>query len=296
MSDAAAATSGGVSFEIDMTKGLPDPLPQDTEKNKLFMESVPSDYKEKEWVTKLSQQADPLVEMFKQFDNQLSLIGRKAEGLRLPGENATEEDWKSFHKAIGVPDAPDKYEYIASEVSEDLKPYFKQDDALLATMKEAALKAGVRPEGFKHLAEAFDKYYVAELQKTVAGMNDALAKLENGFKSKFGERSNQVLENWQKSFTGLLGKEQAAVIENLDPAVKVVLAEHFDSFAKQYIREDSLDLHVPSGSHQMTEAEYGDEYARLFAKVRSAKPGSSELIEAKRQLTELQAKGKDIFK
>lgn len=300
------ATPAGISMGIDID--APTQLTQSTtitgtgtstegtQPTKSFLESVPEAYRQKEWVANLSKTEDPWSEIFKAHENALSMIGRKAEGLRVPGDNATEDDWKAFYRNIGVPETADKYEYKPPEAPEHLKPYVQQDEALMAAMKEAALKAGLRPEGFKHLTEAFDKYYLAELDKTVQGVNTTMAKLENDFKTKFGDRSNQVLEGWQKSISGLLGEQQAAVMQALDPSVKVVLAEHFEAFAKKYIREDNLNLDVPAYGHQMSPTEYGDAYASLYAKVRSSRPGTPEHIQAKQQMDALRAKGTEVFK
>ena len=297
MNEGIQPTPSGYSMGIDIDKPTP-PAPNDpSESGKRFMQTVPEAFASKEWVGRLATHEDPMTEMFKQFDNQISLVGRKAEGLRLPGDNATAEDWSSFYKSIGVPESADKYEYKSPEVPEHLKQYWAQDEAFLTTMREAALKAGVRPEGFKHLAEAFDKFYLNELQSQVDGMNSNLKTLENNFKQKFGDRSDQVLDNWSKSLPGGLSPEQIRAIESLDPSVKVVLAEQFDNFSKKYIREDSLDLEVPRASNAMNVTDYGDEYARLFAKMRQAAPGSPDFFEAKRSLEQLQSRGREtLFK
>lgn len=298
-------TATGFATDVDISAPTQlDPPPASAQQpgtdsgaqqSKGFMDYVPEAYRSKDWVSNLSKTENPFGEMFKQFDNQISLIGRKNEGLRVPGEGATPEDWSNFHKAIGVPETPDKYEYVAPQVDEKLKPYFATDDNLINTMKEAALRAGVRPEGFKHLTEAFDKYYVAELQKSVEGFNQTMAKLENDFKAKFGDQSNQVLDSWNRSFSGL-SAEQQALVKNLDPSIKVVLAEQYHNFSKKYVREGNLNLEMPAENGGMTQAQYGDEYGKRFAALNKAHPGSPEYVEAKRALDNLRSMGEQIFK
>lgn len=317
MSDGATAaagvnsTPGGFAIDVDISAPTPasssnagsgGATPGDAaggvvangEAAKAWLSKIPAGYEGKPWVNNLAQHEDPMSEMFKQMDNQLSLIGRKAEGLKVPGENATPEDWANFNKAIGVPDKVDGYQYTAPTVPDDLKPYFQTDDNLVNTMKEAALKAGIRPEGFKHITEVFDNYYVAELQKAVAANKQLLDSLDHSFQTKFGERSGQVLDTFQKSIVNL-GKEQASVIEALDPRVKVVLAEHFENFAKNYVREDRLNLGTPNVGSSMTEQEYGNEYERLYAAVRNSRPGSAEHSDATSRLKALRSKAETIF-
>ncbi len=293
---APTATTAGFSYGVDIDKPTPPaPQQQQSEAATKFLQSVPEAYSQKEWVSNFAKTADPWGELAKAYDNQMSLVGRKAEGLRVPGDNATPEEWSAFHKAIGVPESADKYEYKAPEVPENLKQYFAQDDQLLSAMREAGMKAGLTPKGFQIMAEAFDKYYMGELQKSVENVNSTLSALENGFKQKFGDKSNQVLDTWNGSVNSLLSKEQAAVLQGLDPSVKVILAEQYEAFAKKYIREDRLDLGVPRASQHMTSAEYGDEYARIFAKQRAAAPGSPEYFQAQQEMKQLKEKGAQIF-
>jgi hypothetical protein len=269
---------------------IDQPIATDPPNAKPFLDSLPEAYRDKQWAVNFSKADNPLEAFAQSYDSQMALIGKKAEGLRVPGETATPEDWQSFYRSIGVPESSDKYEYKAPEVSEALKPYFATDEKLLSTMKEAALKAGVRPEGFKHLTEAFDNFYMGELETHVTKTKETLAKLENDFKTKFGDRSDQVLDTFQKSIAGL-GEAQTALINALDPSVKVVLAEHFENFAKKYVREDSLNLTVPTSAQgAMNEKDYGDAYEKAFAAVRSAKTAEERVV-AERKLAELKKRG-----
>lgn len=297
----ATPTASGFATEIEIDKPTPAAAPAgapaqgQAAPTNSFLETVPEEYRSKEWLNNFAKTENPLAELLKSYDNQLGLIGRKSEGIKVPGEGATPEDWANFHKAIGVPESPDKYEYAPPTVKDELKDYFKQDENLLKHMKEAALKAGVRPEGFKLLAEALDNYYVGELDRALGATNQMLAKMENDFKTKFGERSNQVLSGWQKSFESL-PEESKTVVESLDPRVKVVLAEAWDNFAKKYVRQDSLDLNVPTIGSAMTPAEYGEEYKMLFAQTRKHRPGTPEHLEAEKKLDQLRQKGAQLFK
>lgn len=304
--DNVTPTSAGLSMDIDIDAPTPPsstttPAPQAAQPaTKTFLEMLPEQYRTKERFVNFSKAADPMGELLKSYENQESLIGKKAEGLRVPGEGATAEDWAAFNKALGVPETPDGYQYQAPEnIPEEFKDIFTQDENLLKVMREAALKAGVRPEGFKHLAAAFDSYYLDALKGQASANQAMFEKLENDFKQKFGERSNVVLENFNKSISSL-GEEQASLFNQLHPSVKVLLAEHHEAFAKKYVREDSLHLDVPSSSPSMTATQYGDEYEKAFAALRSAEKshgrGSSQYVEANQRLNSLRNSGKQIFK
>jgi hypothetical protein len=255
-----------------------------------FTSLLPEGYSDKPWVQELTKTANPLQELFNQHENQISLIGRKAEGLKVPAADASEDERKAFHKALGVPENVEDYKYEQPEVPEPLKEFFKQDDDLLGAMRTAAQKAGITPEGFKEITKAFDGYYLNQLQTTIDAANQETARLETAFKQKYGDRSNAVLEQW-----GALAKQApdwaVPVLESLPEVAKVALAAWSDNISSKYIKEDKIDLGVPTTGHGLTQTEYGNQFAETFAALRAAKPGSAEHLKAQSAYDALRAKG-----
>lgn len=289
-------TATGMAVSVDIDKPT---VFQESEanvaKHKDFFERIPSELQAKEWVDTLKKSEDPLAEMFKRYDGLFSKLGAKPEGLLVPGEKATPDDWANFHKAIGVPENADGYEYKGAEIPDNLKQFISDDPELVKVMKDALHKAGVRKDAANVIFDTFNKYSIAKAESQIAEANKTLAELENGFKQKFGDRSNAVLDNFKKSTTGLLSAEEAAIFDNLHPAVKVALAAHHEAFSKKYIREDSLNFDVPQGQGQMNEKEYGQKYMELLAAQRKAQVGSSEYIRLTHEIESLQKTGRAIF-
>lgn len=292
MPDEVVTSATGSSIDINTDAPIQSATPA---ANQQWLSSVPEAHRSKPWVESLMKHENPAMELFNQFDNAQSLIGRKAEGLKIPTDASSPEEWKSFHKAIGVPENVEGYEYKAPVVPESLKEHFVTDDNLLNEMRKVALEAGMTQKAFSKITEAFDNYYIKELEKAKASADATMSTLENNFKSKYGDRAPKVLEAWQNSIVSA-SKEHAAVIEALPPAVKVALAEQYETFAKKYIREDNLGLDIPSTTSQMGEREYAEEYAKTFAQVRGTKPGSAEHEAANQKLRALREKGAQIFK
>lgn len=290
--DPAPAAAAPAAGQTPAAGAAPAAVPA----GKSFLDSVPAEYTGKEWVANFAKTENPLAEMFKSYDNQLSTIGRKNEGLKVPTAESKPEERAEFHRAIGVPESADKYEYTPPTVSDAVKPYYQSDDNFTKTMKQAAHEAGVPAESFKKMAEVFDKFHVTQLEQLVNNTNKILSDADNSFKAKHGDKSGQVLESWQKSFGGMPA-DQTALVDQLDPRVKVILAEQYHNFAMKYIREDSLGLDkMVSNSGQMTKEQYGDEYAKLFSTIRSSQPGSPAHIEATANMATLKQKGSLIFK
>lgn len=286
------ATPGGLSMDVDIDRPSHTPAAQP---NTEFLAQVPEGFSDKPWVQDLAKKSNPMLDFFKEYENQRSLIGRKAEGLKVPTGDSTPEEWKAFHTALGVPENVDEYKYEEPTVPENLKEYFKQDESLLKAMREAAQKAGVTPSGFKHLAAAFDSYYLAQLDQTLKAADTNIAELENSFKQKYGDRANQVLEQWG-SLSKMAPDWASPVLESLPDPAKVALAAWADQVAAKYIREDQLDTNVPGTGSAMTQADYGDKFAELLTTVRQYPSNTVEHMRAKQELANLRAKGSEIFK
>lgn len=282
-------------FSVDIDAPTPAQQAQPTEAQANFLNTVPDDYKEKDWVKGFATKENPTLEFFKEHDNQRSLIGKKAEGLRLPGQDAKAEDWAQFYKAIGVPEKGEDYKYTPPEAPKGLEDYFKPDEEFLKVMRDAAVKAGVRPEGFQILANAMDAFYADKLQKTLADVDNNLKGIEQEFAGKYGERTSVVLENFNKLST-MAPDWSKKVLDSLAPAAKAAVAGLMDEVSKRYIREDVLDAqNLTVNTGVMSEAEYANEYSILFQQMRQHKPGSAEYMKAEAKMAKLKAAAKDVF-
>src|ERR1051326_3864274 len=104
-------TPAGHSMGIDIDAPTALQQQQPTQVGAQFLNTVPDDYKEKDWVKDFAKRENPHAELFKEFENQKSLIGRKAEGLKVPGADAPDTDWQELYKALGVPEKPEDYKY-----------------------------------------------------------------------------------------------------------------------------------------------------------------------------------------
>ena len=297
MSDQATAvneTPAGVVTDIDIDK--PTPVTQAPPTDNPFLKSAPEGYADKQWVQDLAKSENPMAELFKKVENQNQLIGKKSEGLKVPGEGATPEDWQAFHKAIGVPENVDGYAYEAPQVPDNLKEFFQVDNDLMAAMKAAALKGGVTPQAFKEMAAAFDGYYLGQLQTAQANAQAAQEKIQAEFASKYGERSSEVLANWGK-LSAMAPEWTKPVFDALPDIAKTAIAAWADTVSGKYIKEDKLDFGNPTTQAGiMSEAEYADKYGELFAKIRSNAPGSPEHEKANAEMKALRAQAEVVFK
>src|SRR5579875_888202 len=290
-------TPGGVKMDVDLAAPTAAQLAAPTEAQASFQKLVPDGYSDKPWVAELAKQDNPLASMFKEFENQRSLVGKKGEGLKVPGETASAEEWQQFHRAIGVPEKPEDYTYEAPKAPEGMEQYFQTDEKLLSAMRSAAHKGGVTPQGWRHIVEAFNAYGAEAVREAAAQADAQLNQTKESFAKHYGEKGPQVLANFDKAIAG--APDYAKPILNaLQPATKAALAAVLFNFSSKYVAEDKLDIGGVGGDKPMSQAEYGDLYEKAFAAYHQTKknPQGAEHLKAKQELARVQAIGRDIFK
>jgi hypothetical protein len=92
--------------------------------------------------------------------NVQALIAKKAEGMvKVPGENASEEEIAAYRKATGVPDSPEAYAYtVPADFPKDIPFDQKRFDdfravAFKAGMNQVTFEAAVNHEITRQIAE-----------------------------------------------------------------------------------------------------------------------------------------------
>lgn len=129
------------------------------------LDFIPEEFKEAPWAQKYKTPED----FFNGIDNMNKMLGKKEiiEGIKAPGEDATDEDWQNFYKQIGAPEEQSAYE-LAIELE---NPLFDVDQSA---------------EGFKELA-----HKNGLTQKQAQGLFKDYAELTNGRLKELQEK-NQV--------------------------------------------------------------------------------------------------------
>lgn len=292
-------TPGGVSVSVNTNEPTAGQLAEPTETQKAFLNTVPPGYSEKGWVKELIKAENPNGELFKQMEGLQAMRGQKAEGLKVPGEGATEADWQAWHKAIGVPEKPEDYAYEAPKPPEGQEALYQTDEKFLSTMRTAAHKAGVTPAGWQKMTAEYNTF-VDEAIKAGQAQQVAFNKqVQEDFTKKFGDRAPQVMNTYNAAVSATPDGDSAkAYLQSLGPEARSAMATVFNNFASKYVSEDKLDIKdgILSQGQPMTEKDYGDEFTRLLTIQRNSKPTSAEYMQAKEAMTKLRALGPEIFK
>lgn len=208
-------------------------------------EMLPEEYRESSWATKYSSAE----ELWKGVDNMASLVGKKAEGITLPGEDATDEDWSNFYEGIGRPEDPNGYKL---NISADNGQYLQEGDT--DAIVNMLHKAGLNNKQAQDVLDGYFEWSNGKIGATIESMTEMRAASEKALQGEWGADYEKNVE------TARRGAAAAGVLDALDeaglgnnPAV-IKLAE----LAGRNVSEDSLkggDSFSTSISKQQAEIE-----------------------------------------
>lgn len=201
-----------------------------------FMSFVPESFRQESFVQDISKSDKPFDNLFEQFKNAQSKIGQLSQqkpGLEVPGDDATEEAIKNFHKALGVPDTVDGYDFSAPDISKEPQ---ELQDLLKAgaspeyekMIKEVFHKAGITPKQAKALKEANDNFQIeatkAMLAHAQAEANKAAEAQQESFKKVYGDKAEHVQKIAKETIQKVIPKE---ILEIGDPDIALYEAMRF---------------------------------------------------------------------
>lgn len=122
-----------------------------------------------------------------------SMTAARSKGLRIPGENATDEERQAFQTELrrltGAPDSPDAYEIPAPEgLPQGLD--WKQETA---AFRETAHKLGLNPDQAKAIVE-FDMQRQQQAQQQLEQQRQQLIADEQAeMRKRWGDKADQAL-------------------------------------------------------------------------------------------------------
>lgn len=148
----------------------------------------------------LERYADPVTFM-KTFTEAQNTIRSRMEGaIKIPGADASDEDKAAFHKALGIPEAPDKYERVEPPKGLDLG---EGDKAFIESKLADLHKRGgfaAHPE----VAKTFQALYYEALNERAAQMAAAAVV-------KAQEAEQQLQKEWGADYKTNIGLANEAL-------------------------------------------------------------------------------------
>ncbi len=135
----------------------------------------------KEWIAKAGHK-DPaaLAKGYRELEKKLGELGSGA-AVRLPKDDAPEEEWRAFWRKLGAPEKPEEYalEKLAAEVLGDAA-----DGAFLTAVQQAMAEAGVP----KRQAEALARRYLELERQAMEEAENEMRRDVEALQKELGDR------------------------------------------------------------------------------------------------------------
>jgi hypothetical protein len=170
---------------------------------------IPEDFKSEKTLEKFKTE-DGIQNLAKSY---MELEKWKGSAIRLPGDNATEQDVQDFRRKLGIPETPDKYEFKYKE--HELVKFNEEQDK---TWKALAHKIGLTPKQAQELAD-FD------FDRTVGRINDQTRQYkeaEDALRQEFGNGFENVLDRANNVLRTFASEKDMELIKPFENDVRLV--------------------------------------------------------------------------
>lgn len=170
--------SGDSLLQGDAAPAAPSPSdsPWVNEKGEFtegWLDRLPKDLADKKQI--LGQFKD-INGVLKTLASQQKMLGKKADAVIVPDENATPEERAAFLKKLGVPETPEGYQLRPK----DLPQGFEWDENIAKEFNQLAHQNGIPPKAMDALMGQYAKYEAAKAEQAALAQK---AEIEQGRKT-----------------------------------------------------------------------------------------------------------------
>jgi len=162
-------------------------------------------------------------DVFQSYTNLESLINKKQEGLiRIPGENASNDEKKTFYRSLGVPDKPEDYSapdfedlYESLPGGKNWKPHQGMD----TWFRKQAHELGLTPK-------QFEKLYKNQIAFTISEQKNINENMKQYTKKIFGDKYDDAIKTANRALDKMT-KDQQDQLKNdvgIDPKITMILS------------------------------------------------------------------------
>jgi len=123
--------------------------------------------------------------------------------VRIPKEDAPQEEWDAFHSKMGRPDSPDGYDFVQPELPEGVN----WDKGMLDWFEKSAHKRGVSKSVAQGLMDDWNEYQFNQAHESQKTMQQELQSLQDRWGDKFDGRVELGLRGIERLMSADESKE-----------------------------------------------------------------------------------------
>jgi hypothetical protein len=129
-----------------------------------------------------------LTDLIRSYGEAQKLIGQRQDGMvKVPGAEAPPEEIAAFHRAIGVPESPDKYSIDRVKMPQGIELKAERLDGF----KRFAAERGIPQSSFEAVLEYEAQYQAQAAQEAKVAMEDYLRQQEETLREEWGPKYDQ---------------------------------------------------------------------------------------------------------
>lgn len=166
---------------------------------------------------------------WKSGDEMVSAYKAQAESMkglvRIPGEDASDDDKAAYRKALGVPDNADGYEF---QVPKDMPEGLTYDNDLAAKFKAKSHELGLTPDQAQGLHDMQMEHMTGSLEGYQKQMADQAAEREAEVSAKADAAHEALIKDWGKEGSESYNKNLALANRALAAGGEELKAEFAD--------------------------------------------------------------------
>lgn len=224
--------------------------------------------------------------------SHIELNKMMGSSVRIPGEDATEEDLNKFYTKLGRPETSEKYEL---QNPKELPEGFEIQEEGVKEFKELAFKLGLSNKQ----ADELRSFYV---NKAVENYNSNIVdtqKIEEEFiqkgKEVYGDKYDAMMQNASKMISENLTEEQKAGLDKLDNESLLNVAVLLNNIHSKFFKPDTIQNNYSQANTQEDMKKELSELVKKRNEMSINDKFNPELPTIEKKVNELYAKGVKIF-
>lgn len=257
--------------------------------------SVPEEYSDRGWASKIKSQDD----LYKQIDNLDSMVGKR----QTPGDDASDEEWDQFFGKIGKPESPDKYTLSDPELPEG----FNVPDDFKTKAQQIMHDAGLTQKQADKLYQRFLEEEVSTANQNKEAFEQKRVELDKQFdevtSELFGDKFEEVSVKSQNIIKDALPESLLPAISELSEtspralAAVIALTDKMSSQISEVKQKYGAEDNLGTGSQAQASAK--DEVLKKLteakSKAKNADPFSPDRKQAQNEIEELRKQLQGFF-
>lgn len=171
--------------------------------------------------------------------------GYIGDSVRVPKEEATEEEWNKYFDKLGRPETSDKY---LSDIKLPEGMDYNQD--MLKDFQDLAHKLGLSQKQFKSIKEHYDNKAIESFNTQKANKVNLDAEFDKIANQRFGQNREKILTSGRNLLNMNSNSEDKEIFAKLDNRTMVAFASVLENIRSKHIAEDSGSMRNTSSPTQ----------------------------------------------